>query len=109
MRITKKVLILLALATLFVGSLTACKGKNEASYSDAELSKMSANDLYEVLTENGLQISKNFKQKMTKDQLAEYIKTDFELLKKGASSRSSSGYKEIAIDIKKIYESITRK
>lgn len=35
-----------------------------------------------MLTKNGLQIDENLKTELTKEQLAEYVKRDFELLKK---------------------------
>ncbi|TJX59276.1 hypothetical protein E8P77_21535 [Soehngenia saccharolytica] len=107
---TKKIiLLLLVLSSLAVGSIIAYRGGKNVSYTDAEIEEMSASDLYEVLINNGLQVNEDLKKELTDEQLAEYIKSDFNLLKNGATSRSHAGYKEMADDIKKIYESILRK
>jgi hypothetical protein len=109
MRIRKSVVILLVVLALLVGSFIVFKGERDVSYTDAELEEMSADELYEVLIKNGLQVDENLKKIFTEDQLAEYIKSDFHLLKNGGTSRSYAEYEKLADDIKKIYDNILRK
>ena len=70
---------------------------------------MTASDLYETFVRNGLQVDEELKKVLTDKELAEYIKTDFNLLIEGATSRSDMGYWELAENIKKIYSSILKK
>ncbi|TFZ41800.1 hypothetical protein E4100_01320 [Soehngenia longivitae] len=109
MRVRKSVLILLVVSILLVSSFIVFKEERDVRYTDAELEEMSADDLYEVLTKNGLQVDENLKKILTEDQLVEYIKSDFHLLKNGGTSRNYSEYEKLADDIKNIYENNLRK
>lgn len=109
MWVVKRILLLLALVAVIVASLSACNSSKSVTYTDAELVKMSASDLYDTLRQNGLQVDDDLKEVLTDKQLAEYIKSDFHLLVDGVTSRSSFGYQKLAEDIKRIHANITQK
>lgn len=109
MRSVKKILVFLALVIVMVALLSACNNSEDATFTKAELEKMSASDLLETLKQNGLQVDNDLKEVLTDKQLAEYIKSDFDLLVDGVTSRSHLGYQKLAEDIKRIYANITEK
>lgn len=97
--------VLLALCLFMV----ACNDKKEEKkYTDEEFSEMSAMELYDVFLENGLEVDEDLQKTLTKDQLAEMFKSEFDLLVKGVSSRGHIGYMKMAEDTKAIYEKIKR-
>lgn len=109
MTVKKSVLLFLALLAFIIGFIAIDRGGRAIGYTDAELVEMSAGDLYKVLLANGLQADEDLTKVLSEEQLAEYIKTDFHLLKDGVTSRSHTGYMKLADDIKKIYENIVKK
>lgn len=105
-RVTLLYILLMAIAIV---TFSACSSKQNDTYTKDELGKMTASDLYETFVRNGLQVDEELKKVLTDKELAEYIKTDFNLLIEGATSRSDMGYWKLAENIKKIYSSILKK
>ena len=109
MKVVRTALLYILLMTFVTAAFSACGSKKNDTYTKGELEKMTASDLYETFVRNGLQVDEDLKKVLTDKELAEYIKTDFNLLIEGATSRSDMAYWELAENIKKIYSSILKK
>ena len=109
MKAVRTALSCIFLMTFVIVAFSACSSKQNDTYTKDELEKMTASDLYETFVRNGLQVDEDLKKVLTDKELAEYIKTDFNLLIEGSTSRSDMGYIKLADDIKKIYSSILKK
>lgn len=102
--------IIISMLLLLCILMIACNGNNEEKkYTDEEFSEMTAIELYDVFLENGLELDEDLQKTLTKDQLAEIFKSQFDLLVMGVSSLSHTGYMKMAEDTKVIYENIIRK
>ena len=108
MKNNKLILISFLLLSLCL-SVVACKNVDKKKkYTFEELNAMPAMELYELFLANGLEIDEDLQKILTKDQLAEFFKADFELLLEGVSTRSHMGYMKIAKDTKIIYEKLIK-
>ena len=104
--------IIICLVIIILSAVIICKfvgTRKTAKYTYEQLNALSAKELYEVFIDNGLKVDEELKKVLTDKELAEYIKTDFNLLIEGTTSRSDMGYWELAENIKKIYSSILKK
>lgn len=107
MKNNKLILISSLLLSLSL-SVVACKNVDNKKYTYEKLNAMPDMELYDLFLANGLEVDEDLQKTLTKDQLAEIFKADFELLVKGVSSRSHIGYMKIAKDTKIIYEKLIK-
>ena len=86
----------------------ACANKDEYACTKAELERMDAHELYELLLKNGLEVGADIKEILSNKELEEYIKEDFDLLIEGACSRSDMAYKNLANEVEKVYKKLIK-
>lgn len=104
----KQIIAFLLSLMFIVLTSAACANNDEERYTKAELDKMDAHDLYELLTKNGLEVGADIKEILSDKQLEEYIKEDFDLLIEGACSRSDKAYKNLADEVEKVYKKLIK-
>ena len=103
---SKRIIALLLSLMLIVLTSSACANKDEHAYTKADLERMDAHDLYELLKKNGLEVGADIKEILSDKRLEEYIKEDFDLLIEGACSRNDSAYKNLATEVEKVYKKL---
>lgn len=105
---SKRIIAFLLSLMLIVLTSAACTNNDEERYTKAELDKMDAHDLYELLKKNGLEVDADIKEILSDKHLKEYIKEDFDLLIEGACSRSDKAYKNLANELEKVYKKLIK-
>lgn len=108
MYISRRIIALLLSLMLMVLAFAACANKDEYAYTKADLEKMDAHELYELLKKNGLEVGADIKEILSDKELEEYIKEDFDLLIEGACSRSDMAYKNLADEVEKVYKKLIK-
>ena len=106
---SKRIIAFLLSLMLIVLTFAACANKDEHAYTKAELEKIDAHELYELLKKNGLEVGADIKEILSDKRLEEYIKEDFDLLIEGACSRSDIAYKNLASEVEKVYKKLIKK
>lgn len=105
---SRRIIAFLLSLMLIVLTAAACANKDEHAYTKADLEKMDAHELYELLKKNGLKVGADIKEILSDKELEEYIKEDFDLLKEGACSRSDKAYKNLADEVEKVYKKLIK-
>lgn len=105
---SKRIIALLLSLMLIVLTSSACANKDEHAYTKADLERMDAHDLYELLKKNGLEMGADIKEILSDKELEEYIKEDFDLLIEGSCSRSDMAYKNLASEVEKVYKKLIK-
>ena len=105
---SKRIIAFLLSLMLIVLTSAACVNKDEHAYTKAELEKMDAHDLCELLKKNGLEVGTDIKEILSDKELEEYIKQDFDLLIEGACSRSDMAYKNLTDKVEKVYKKLIK-
>ena len=105
---SKRIIAFLLSLMLIALTSAACATKDEHAYTKAELEKMDAHDLYELLKKNGLEVGTDIKEILSDKRLEEYIKEDFDLLIEGACSRSDIAYKNLASEVENVYKKLIK-
>ncbi|MBE5906205.1 MAG: hypothetical protein E7277_05325 [Lachnospiraceae bacterium] len=89
----------------FITVMAGCGAKEyqaKKSYSYEELKKLPADELYQLLPENGLSIDNHILNEMSENELKKIIKNDFELMIQGATSLSSGQYRQVAKEVQRV-------
>lgn len=105
---SRRIIAFLLSLMLIVLTSSACANKDEHAYTKADLERMDAHDLYELLKKNGLEVGAEIKEILSDEELEEYIKEDFDLLIEGACSRSDMAYKNLANEVEKVYKKLIK-
>ena len=105
---SKRIIAFLLSLMLIALTSAACANKDEHAYTKAELEKMDAHDLYELLKKNGLEVGTDIKEILSDKRLEEYIKEDFDLLIEGACSRSDIAYKNLESEVENVYKKLIK-
>ncbi len=102
------VVMLLAFSMIVVGCKNEANEDEGKKYTYEELNELPAMELYDLFLENGLEVDEDLQKSITKDQLAEVFKTEFDMFVEGHSSLSHMGYMKMAKDTKEIYQKIKK-
>ncbi|MBQ3849466.1 MAG: hypothetical protein II747_03330 [Clostridia bacterium] len=97
---------IIAIALVFSMLFMLACSVESRKYTDADFEKMSAQELYKVLKDNGLTVDDEIMRIWGEEKMAELIKHDFELFKQGYTSLEYDAYHELAESIQGIYDRI---
>ena len=78
--------------------------RKTAKYTYEQLNALSAKELYEVFIDNGLKVDEELRTYMSDEQIASVLKSQFDMMIHGDTSRSHYMYKRFAEEVERVYK-----
>lgn len=78
--------------------------RKTAKYTYEQLNALSAKELYEVFIDNGLKVDEELRTYMSDEQIASVLKSQFDMMIHGDTSRSHYMYKIFAEEVERVYK-----